>query len=786
MIRNYITSALRTIWSHRGYAAINILGLAIGIAACFLMVLFIKHELSYDRFHRHADRMYRLNLEISAGSSNYHLADTPGPVGPALKETFPEVEVAARIKAPGETLVAYGDERFEEQRFYYAEPEVLDIFSMEVVRGDARSTLATPESVLLTESSARKIFGEVDPVGEILRINEKRQFRIGGVLRDPPPNTHFPYDFLGSFVSLKDQPGERLEEWGTVGQYYTYFLLAPGTSPTDFAAKLDGMREKHLPESFKFSLQPVTDIHLRSSLGNELQTNGDIRYIFLFAGIAVFILLLACINFMNLATARATTRMKEVGVRKVLGASRPQLAWQFLGESFVFSFTAVLLAVLLTDLFLPALNTITGRDLQFHLATEPTSLLMLAGIGLVVAVVAGSYPAFVLSAFRPIGVLKETRGLDRGALFRKGLVVFQFAVSSSLLIGTFIIYEQMTFLQNTKLGFDHDQILVIELRDRELRSRYAVLKELLEQDANVLSVAGSSSVPGGGYSAYFARAEGMADDQPMVLPYFWVGDNFQETYGLELSEGRWPAPGLGDDSTRMVVVNETGVRQFGWQDALGKRIEVSDFTAIVTGVVRDFHFASLHETIQPVVLEPSDGSYSRVSVRLSPGDHVGMIERLEEAWSAFAPAYPFKYSFLDQDLDELYASEHRLSRASAYFSVLAVLIACLGLLGLAAFTAGRRTKEIGIRKVMGASVSAIMLLLSKEFVRLVLVGFLVAVPLAYLTMNKWLEDFAYHVEMSPNIFLISGIVALSIGLAAVAYQTIRAAVRNPVESLRYE
>lgn len=786
MIRSYLTTALRSILSHRGYAAINVLGLAIGVAACFLMVVFIRHELSYDRYHEHGDRMYRLTFEVNAGGTIYQLADSPGPAGPALEKTFPEVEVAARIKAPGETLVSARGEAFKESRFYYADPELLDVFSIAHVSGDLRAALTTPHTVLLTESTAKKYFGAADPLGKVLRVGEHREFTVGGLVADPPDNTHVPFDFLASFASLHDVDGEPLEIWGTVANYYTYFLLTPGTEPATLSKKLESLTEQHLPvENFKLGLQPVPSIHLHSNLGNELQPNSDIRYVYLFAAIAGFILLLACINFTNLATARASVRMREVGIRKVMGADRRQLAGQFLGESVLFTLFAVLLGAFLAELFLPVLNATTSRSLSIDLAAQPVLLAALVVIGLIVSVVAGSYPAFVLSSFRPIEVLHGRRRLTTGSLFRKGLVVFQFGVTSVMLIGTVVVSRQMDFIREMKLGFEREQILFLELND-DLRARFGVLKQLLAEDPGVVNVSGSSSIPTRGYAAYFARPEGGADEEPVLLPYFWVDGDFLDTYGISLVEGRWPPPGAADDSIRTVVVNETAVRQYGLDNPIGKRLTSTDFTARVAGVVRDFHVSSLRESISPLTIHPIESNFRYVSVRVRPGDVEKTIARLKGAWDRFAPGYPFDYTFLDDQIDGLYESERRLGRAAVYFSALAIFIACIGLFALAAFTISRRRKEIGVRKVMGATVTAIVVLLSKEFTRLVLIGFVVAVPVAHVLMDHWLEDFAYRVSLGFDTFVVAGLSAVTVAFAAVAFQTIRAGMSNPVDSIRYE
>ena len=789
MLTNYLKIALRNLQKYKGYSFINIAGLATGMAACVLILLFVRHEFSYDRYHEHAGDIYRVYMDRTSGEEVIHWARTPAPLAPALADAFPEIRAAVRVrKNPRTDLVRYGDKEFYEDRFYFADSNVFAVFSFRLKQGNPATALRDPHSVVITEAMARKYFGDEEPVGQVLTFENTVDFTVTGVLEDVPSASHFVFDFLASFESLKETLGaERVATWAWV-DHHTYVLLEPGHDPAVLESKLPDFLGRAVPEGFSsrtaLRLQPLTSIHLHSKLKDEITANSDATYSYILSTVALFILLIACINFMNLATARSARRAREIGMRKVLGAHRGQLMRQFLGESMVFSLVSFLLAGALVYLLLPLFSDLAGAALSLSQDVGFT-LVVFVGIALFVGLVAGSYPAFYLSAAEPVKVLKEALGAGRrGGLFRKILVVLQFAVSIVLIIGTVVISNQLDFFRNTTLGFDGEQVIVIPLRDRAaMRDKMPSLKEALKQNPQVVAVSAASSTPGTeSHMTFPFRAEGM--DEAIQLPTFLIDLDFADTYDLQIVQGRDLTDRLASDSTQALLINEQAARHLGFEDAVGKRIEFGQ-QATVVGVVKDFQFQSLHRPVEPLVLAPFP-FYRFLAIKIRPQRVPETLASIEEVWSQFAPERPFEYSFLDETIDEQYKAEAGLGKIFGYFSGLAVLIACLGLFGLASFTAERRTKEIGLRKVLGASTEKIVVLVSMDFIKLVVIAFLVAAPVAYLVMNRWLESFAHRVDVSLVTFVIAGVGAFVIAGLTVSYQSIKAALTNPVETLRYE
>ena len=667
------------------------------------------------------------------------------------------------------------------------------------------STGSIPAKRSATASTARKYFGDEDPLGQVLSYEGRRDFEITGVIEDIPENAHFHADFFASYSTLKTFMPWTQQEWHWPPTY-TYLLLAGEVEAASVEAQLPAFILQHGGEQQaaqrSFHLQPLTDIHLRSQREDELAPNSDIAYVYLFSAIAFFILLIACINFMNLTTARSANRAREVSMRKVMGARRLQLVRQFLSEAILQAAVAMVLALVLVELSMPAFNALSGKALAFQLFSGWLIPVALIGIVLLIGVLAGSYPAFYLSAFQPVRVLKGTtdRGGSRAARLRKSLVVFQFAVSCALIIGTGVVYSQLTFMQNKKLGFDKEHVITIDLIDYPDQLNYERLKEIVLQHPDVVSVTASSTIPGReAPSNYPIVPEGTPDENSSSIPTLAVDHDFVETFKLELAAGRAFSKAFPSDTAEAILLNETALRKLGWAAApLGKKITLSydhpalGFTrkeGVVVGVLTDFHYASLRREIDPILLHllPPSQFFSYLSVRIRPNDIPATLAFLEEQWNAYTTVgYPFSYAFMDEEFDALYRAEERFSNIVAYFSLLAMVIAGLGLFGLAAFTAERRTKEIGVRKTMGASVTSIVVLLSKDFLKLVGLAFVVAAPLAYFAMNRWLDAFAYQVDLSWWIFLITGLAALGIALLAVGYQAIRAALADPVKALRYE
>jgi putative ABC transport system permease protein len=647
-----------------------------------------------------------------------------------------------------------------------------------------------PNSVVITEDLAQKYFANREPLGQTLTFDKKAEYTVTGVMQNVPANSHFTFSFL---VSMETYANPRRDSWSWL-QYYTYLLLDENTSTEVFPDKFTAVLRRHLDqnEAAKYSpfLQPLTDIHLHSNLFREMETNSDITYIYIFSAVALFILLIACINFMNLTTARAAIRTKEVGVRKVSGADRRQLVKQFLGEAVLTSFFAFLLGLVFIEFLLPVFNFLTGRLLSFNYYDNVLFLSVLTGIAILVGLISGSYPALVLSAFKPADSLKGKKHGSGGHLLRKGLVVFQFTISISLMIATGIVYHQLDYIQNKKLGFQTEQLVIIPIRDDAMRLKYETVKQQLLQHSGVVSATASGNLPGGGDWGIPYRPEGFSEDQIPPMRMLVVDQDFVATFGIELAAGRVFSKDYPGDAAGAYMINEEAAEQLGWENPTGKLIAMPAIereAAPVIGVLKDFHFRSMREKIGPIMLFiPPPAWFSFFSVRVRPQNISETLTFLEKKWAEFDPDHPFDYAFLDERINRLHQSEKRMGRLLGHVAILAIFIACLGLFGLAAFTAERRTKEIGIRKVLGASVGNIILLLSKDFAKLVLTGFIVSLPFSYYVMNRWLQNFAYHIDIGWWVFALSGGLALIIALLTVSYQAVRAAIANPVKALRYE
>ncbi len=801
MLKNYLKIAARNLLKHKAYSFINIAGLAMGMTCCILILLYVQHELSYDRFHQDAKRIYRIFWQSGNPQTR-----TPHPMAQAMVSDFPEVKSAVSISpiwGPGLTRpaisVKYGDKRFDEKGFYSADTTFFEVFSFPLIKGDPKTALRSPFSIVVTEEMARKYFGDEDPLGKVLTINNRTDLKVTGVLQNLPANAHFHFDFLLSYVLLKMRETGSYYEWEDFG-HYNYIVLSPDAEAKAVEAKIPDWFLKYndwpaedatelKSGQVGFRLQPITDIHLHSHLKWELEPNSDIGYIYLFSATAVFILLIACINFMNLSTARSATRAREVGMRKVLGAFRLQLIGQFLGESMLLSMLALLLSLAAIELLLPFFNALSGRELAISYRDNPQLIIGVLGIVLLVGIVSGSYPAFFLSAFQPAKVFKNTTKLGaKSARFRQILVVAQFAVSIALIAGTGIVASQLDFLRNKKLGFDKDQVVVIPIKDGSLRNKYEAIKAELLQTPGALHATAVSNVPGGRFNQNPIHWQ--SEDDRQSVSQVRVDHDFFATLGIEMAAGRSFDRNLSTDIDSAFILNETAARLFDWDTAVGKTITWFDDDntrrGMIIGVAKDFHFQSLHQQIEPLLFHVLPSGFNYVLVKIGAGNIPRTLAGLEKKWTGFDPAHSFDYSFLNNDFDALYRAEERMQAIFGNFTLLAVFIACLGLFGLASFTIQQRTKEIGVRKVLGASVSQIVMILSKEFTRLVLIAFVVACPLAYLVMNGWLQNFAYRTEISINIFLLAGALGLIIAWLTVSYQALKAALANPVEALRYE
>lgn len=805
MFNNYIKVVLRNISRNKLYSFLNIAGLAIGIACCILILLYVQDELSYDRFHENADRIYRVNSHFSIKDRVMNFATTAHVQGPLLKDEYPEVENYVRFNGYGSPrVIRYRDKRFTEEKFLWVDHTVFDVFSFKLLKGNPKQALKEPNTVVITEEMAKKYFGPEDPVDKKLRIHNDTYYTVTGVVQDIPANSYFQPDFMASFSSLKLKPsGNVSSDLVSNVDYYTYLLLREGTGYKDLEEKFAGFVDKYLTDllkalggSVRFELQPLTRIYLHSDRQLELERTGDISYIYLFSGIGLFILLLACLNFMNLSTARSANRAKEVGLRKVMGARRSQLIRQFLGESLILTLFSIVIALILVYALLPTFNNISGKELTTGYFSNPYLLIGLTGLFLFAGLLGGSYPAFFLSAFRPVSVLQgKLKKGAKGSLLRIILVSLQFTVSIVLIIGIVIINKQLNFVHNQKLGYDKDQVIALRVRNEETQKKIEVVKNELLRHPDITHVSASSSLPLGRNSFTAHHVVGKPKDELIMLYSQIVDEDFLDTYKMKLLQGRNFSKDYSTDPGESIIINEAAAKRLGWIDnALGKEIEI--FMSInsmkkykIVGVVKDYHFQSLHEKIQPLVLynaNPHGGNYYRLSIRSKSKNIQAILSFIESKWREFDSKYPFEYVFLDDQYESLYRTEERLGQLFGYFTALAIIIGCLGLFGLSTFSAEQRTKEIGIRKVVGATIPNVILLLVREFTKWVFLAVFIAWPLGYFIMNKWLQNFAYRTKLGFDTFLLSALLALLIALLTVTYQAVKTALANPVDSLKYE
>ena len=802
MFRNYLKIALRNLLRHKQYSVINIAGLAVGLACCIVILLLVRHELSFDTFHSKADRIYRLYEKITTKGWSLNTSCTQGPAGPAMVADFPEAVKFARFQPAawlGGYLLHYKDKNMLIEKAYYTDPSFFDVFDFELVSGDAKTALIEPHTAVVTEETARKIFGNEDPLGKVFQDERKAEYKVTGVLKKIPKNSHLQFDILLSIMEMVNQPDHQINNWG-IFNFTNYVLLEKGADVKRLEEKLPGFVKKYFASQagmYEFHLQALRDVHLHSSQISEFMLNwskGDITYVYVISLLAFAVLLIACFNFMNLSTARSSGRAREVGIRKVVGAQRTQLIKQFLGESVLLSFIALLIAVALIELALPSLNAFFGGVLVFNYLEDWRLLAGLMGIIICVGLIAGSYPAFFLSAFHPVTVLKGTLSAGaRGSIFRKTLVVAQFAISIILVISTIIVVQQLQYMQNKNLGFDKDHVLNISMDDN-LRRSYKTIQQDLLQNPSITGVTFSSLKLGQRdiFTQHHPTFEGDGSTEDFAVSFLRVDCEFIPFYGLEIVEGRAFSPDLSTDNNGNggYIINEVLARKLGWNSVQGKKIGSGgnpEEMSPVVGIVKDFNYMSLHSAIEPLLISiGNEEGLGAMSIRIRPGNISQTLDFIKNRLATYSPDRPFEYSFLDEDIAGLYRNEERTAQVISTFALLAVIVACLGLLGLISYAAERRTKEIGIRKVLGASVLNILLLLLKEFLKLLGIAVLIAWPVAWYVMDRWLVNFAYRIEIGWVTFLLGGVIALVIVSLTVSYQTLKAATANPVESLRYE
>jgi putative ABC transport system permease protein len=789
VFRNYLKIALRSLVKFKLYSAINILGLSVGLACCILISMFVKDELSFDKFHKNAASIYRVFVEFAGETRNDRFAGTQAPLAPALLAEFPEIVRAVRFADRYEELVSYKDRQFWEKGVMLADPSVFESFSFPLIKGDPRTALNDPSSIVLTERMARKYFGDEDPLGKVIRIGDEsaQYYEISGILKDIPPNSQLQFDFLISFANQRGNIG-----W-TQWNYTTYVQLRPPASAGELERKLPDLVGKYMGAQARarsmLRLQPLTRVHLHSNLRGDLPTNRDLSHLYLFTAIALLILLLACVNFINLVTARSAIREKEVGLRKVVGANRRQLVFQFLGEALLLSFLAFLLSLPLAQLLLPAFNGLSGKAMTFGLLMDIRFIAVLAGMMLLVGALSGGYPAFVISRFRPAAILRKGAG-DGSAVhpsvLRKILVVAQFVVSAVFLVSTLVMQRQMDYIKRKNLGYDKEHLVVLPIYYRDVRPKVELLKAEIAKGPLIIGATLTSYLPSKPNYHQNAWWEGLPENgQNVYFNWIPVDEDFIKTLGLKLTAGRDFSRDIPTDQSGAYILNEAARRMIGWDNPIGKSFKIVGRGTVI-GVIEDFHYQSLHQQIEPLALAIYRNACTYLLVRIRALEIPQSLRFLKEKWQEIYPAAPFEYSFFDEDFARVYRNETRLTTTFNYVSGLAMLIACLGLFGLASFTTLRRAKEIGIRKVLGASVQGITLLLSKEFIGLVLLANLIAWPIVYFSLNAWLRKFAYRTNMGIWIFAAAGLLSLAIALLAVSYQSIKAALTNPGDSLKYE
>ncbi|GAB3175616.1 ABC transporter permease [Telluribacter humicola] len=791
MLKNYLKIAWRNLLKNKVYSFINIMGLTVGMSACFLIFMYVNFELSYDAFHSRADRIYRLVTDIKTPSETINTSVTSWAFAPAIKADLPEVEAFARVSSES-LLVRKGDVKFQEENSAYADSALFQVFDFELIKGDPKTALKDQLSIVLSEKAAVKYFGKEDPLGQTLLLTgDGLVATVTGVMKDIPENSQVKADLFVSMPTFTQRFAKGIDDqWGNFGAT-TYLLLKPGTTGSALEKKLPAFLENRAGKLMKDNkmhytlfLEPLRDIYLHSTRDSQ----GNANNVYIFSVVAIFILLIACINFINLTTARSAERAKEVGVRKVVGAPRTLLARQFLAESILLCMIAFVLSILVSALLIPLFNTLAGKTISTGILASGWYILTLFVAAIGIGLLAGIYPALVLSSFEPVVVLKGRFATStRGILLRKGLVAVQFAISIVLIIATLVVYTQMSYMRDRDLGFSKEQMLIVNSQGDPAKNSF---KESIANIPGVMSTALSSSVPGSGNPGAYSEIENKSGDLQIAnLDLYFVDFDYIPHFNLKMAAGRPFLKEFGTDTTQAMVMNEAAIKLFGYstpEEAIGRRFKQWGREGKIVGVIKDFHFRSLQEKIKPLTMRIEPGGSSLVSVKVAGGNIPETIKAIEAKWNQLVPNRPFSYYFMDEFFDRQYRSEERFEKLFFYFAILAIFISCLGLLGLASYSTMQRTKEIGVRKVMGASVGSIVGLLSKDFLKLVLIAFVIASPIAWYFMSEWLQNFEYRTDIQWWVFLAAAVMAVTIAFATVSFQSIKAALMNPVKSLRSE
>jgi putative ABC transport system permease protein len=789
MFKNLVKTAVRHILKHPGYSFLNVLGLTLGITSALFLLIYVADEVSYDRYHEKADRIYRVSSKITETDDQFTWIVAQIPFGPQVANDYPEVEAYVRFINMQRGLYKYEDKEFVEEDFFYADSALFDIFTYKVIRGDARSALLEPNKIVLTETVAARYFGDSDPVGKTLTEGTST-YEVTGVIEDVPFNSHFRFGALASRTNLPEQIGS----WGNFG-VFTYLLFPEGLDVEAFEAKMQGMYAAYMEPIFgpvnikiEYILEPIREIHLYSTNAGEPEPTGSITYVYIFSIVALFLVLIAAMNYMNLATARSSGRAREVGLRKVVGSRRGPLVMQFLSESVIFTVISLVISIILLMALLPKLNLLAGKSFDMNVIHSPAVLLSMLGVVLLVGFIGGSYPAFFLSRFSPVTVLKGeiTQG-SAGSLFRKILVVIQFAVSVIMIVCTLVVFRQLNYLKTMDQGFDQRNVISLDLNGPMAR-KYPVLKQALLENPNVLYVSSTSSRIGEGSGKLLFDVE---TDQGMTqrgINFAVVDHDFVETMGITIVKGREFQADMPSDTLTGVIVNETFVNRMGWSDPIGKRVEAGDentLRARVVGVMQDYHQTGMYNEIESLLL-----AYRTINnivyIKISDDDSEQTLSHIESSWKEVFPDQPYSYAFLTERFNRQFESDEKRGLIFTMFTILAILIACLGLFGLASYTVEQRTREIGIRKVFGANERTILTLVTRDFIILSLISIVIAFPIAYYFMSNWLENYVYKSSMGPVVFILAGLLTLVITFVTISYKAYQAAVTNPADSIKTE
>jgi putative ABC transport system permease protein len=796
MIRNYLLTAWRNVLRHPGHSFINLAGFALGMSCCVVIFVYVRNERSYDAHHVDVDRVFRISMDIRTRTANRLFAPISDTAGPALEADYPQVEAVARVWPRSSRLVRRDDIVSYEDRFLFADARLFDVLTVPLLEGDPRTALVDPRSLVITAGLARKYFGTAGPVGRTLNVNGQ-DFNITAVAADPPPTTHLPYGLIASMSTIANE--RYMNNWHST-MFYTYLRLKPGVDPAAFGKLVSRLADRYVKAQldawgteYHYVLQPVRGLHLAEPLRYEIEPPSSAASLAILSIVGLFTLLIAALNFMNLATARSANRAREVGLRRVIGAERRQLVLQFLGEAVLFAVAAMVLAVITVRLAMPALNGLTGAGLRWRDLLSPSALGIFLGGAVLVGLAAGLYPAFVLSSFRPVTALRG--GLARGRsglVLRTALVVVQFSISSALIIGTLFMQQQFRFMKSQDLGFDKAQKLVVPLRGGiSVRANSNDVKNAFRGGPGVDGVALSSTVPGRTVSNYAIEIVGEADNKNQSMFHLYFDDDFIPLYGISMAAGRAFQADLATDVEQTFLINEAAVKAFGWsrpEEALGKKLRTGNGgrTLTIIGVTRDFHYRGLQAPVEPLAMEFNPGMLSFLTIEVDAAGVTAARSFVERAWREFFPGRPFESFFLDTDFDRQYEADERVARIFGVFMILGLVVACLGLFGLASFTAESRTREVGVRKVLGASSAGVVVLLSRQFATWVLASELLAWPAAYLFVDHWLGNFASRTSIGAATFVLSGLAVLAVALLTTSLQTVRAASANPAVSLKYE